>query len=151
MNEKHKLRTLAACVLVLTTLSLSAQDISKTLTILLVNGKTGKPMKNERLLVFFGSSPPNVRMEKGFLDPHTNANGAATLRLDEPNLAYLQVWADFRTLCQSDPNDRSFSVADIMKSGVQSPNNCGKIVIPNSPGRLIVYARHSTFREEMAR
>jgi len=147
----HKLRPLAACVLFLTTLSLSAQDIPKTLTILLVNGKTGKPMKNERLLAFFGSSAHDVRMEKGFLDPHTNADGEATLRLDEPNLAHLQVWADFRTLCQDDPNDRSFSVADIMKNGMQSPNNCGKIVIANSPGRLIVYARHSTFREEMAR
>jgi len=70
-------------VISLIALSLPAQETPKLATIRLVDGKTGKPMGNERLLVFFGASPEGVRFhDGGSLDLHTDTDGVAALPLN---------------------------------------------------------------------
>ena len=132
------------------TLPLFAFGQSKTVTIRLVNGKNGKPMEHERLLIFFGSSPQDVRFHKGPIDLHTDSKGEATLPSNELTFLYFQVFVDFRTLCEKNPNDRSFAVADILRDGEQAPNICGEIAIPKTPGTLVIYALPATLKEKMA-
>jgi hypothetical protein len=139
----------ATALLVLMALPLCAQAQAKSLTIRLLNGKSGRPMKNERLLIFFGASPDDVRVHKVHLDLHTDANGEASLPLNEPTLVYLQVLVDFRTLCQEVPNSRSFSVEDTIERGMQTPNNCGQAAAAPTPGTFVVYARPATIKEKM--
>lgn len=73
------------------------------------------------------------------------------LSSNDPTFLYFQVFVDFRTLCQKNPNDRNFAVEDILRNGAQAPNTCGKVDIPKTPGTLVIYARRSTLREKMAR
>jgi hypothetical protein len=120
--------------------------------VLLVNGKNGKPMKHERLLVFFQSGQSHtLESDNNGTDPHTDDSGYAVIPLPPSHLPYVQVWVDYRTLCQEDPNSRAFSVTQIVSDGASTPNNCGKANHPSSPGTLVVYARPSTLKEQMAR
>src|ERR1700693_1474206 len=93
----------ATGLFLMTTLPLFAQERPKSITIKLLNGKSDKPIKNERLLIFFGASPHDVRAHTRHLDLHTDSNGEALLPLSEPALVYLQVLVDFRTQCQENP------------------------------------------------
>jgi hypothetical protein len=131
------------------TLSLCAQEQPKSITTRLLNGKSDKPMKNERLLIFFGASPHDVQMQKGQLDLHTDANGEASLPQNEPALLYLRVLVDFRTYCQENPITVA-SVEDIIEHGLQTPNDCGKALAAPSPGTFVIYARPATVKEKMA-
>lgn len=141
---------LITSVVLFMTIPLFAFGQPKTVTIRLVNGKNGKPMEHERLLVFFGSSSQNVRFHKESIDLHTDSKGEATLPSNGPTFLYFQVFVDFRTLCQNNPNDRSFAVADILRDGEQIPNICGKAAVPKTPGTLVIYARSATLEEKMA-
>src|SRR5665213_4025722 len=114
-----KISCLMASVVLLMTLPRFAFGQSKTVTIRLLNGKNGKPMEHERLLIFFGSSPQDVRFHKGSIDLHTDSKGEAILPLNEPTFLYFQAFVDFKTLCQKNPNDLSFAVADILRDGEQ--------------------------------
>jgi hypothetical protein len=60
------------------------------------------------------------------------------------------VFVDLRTLCEKNPNDHSFAVADILRDGEQTPNICGKISMPKTPGTFVIYARPAMLREKMA-
>ena len=107
-------------------------------------------MKHQRLLAFFQSGKAHtLESDNNGDDPHTDNNGYAVLKASQ--LPYVQVWVDYRTLCQSDPNHYATSVTEIISRGSATPNNCGNITRNNEPGTLIVYARRSTLREEMAR
>ena len=132
------------------TLPLITFGQSKAVTIRLVNGKSGKPMDHERLLVFFGSSPQDVRFHKKSIDLHTDSKGEATLSSNEPTFLYFQVFVDFRTLCEKNPNDHSFAIEDILRDGEQTPNICGKVAVPKTPGTFVIYARPATLKEKMA-
>ena len=130
----------------------SAATQDSTIKVLLINGKNGKPMKHERLLVFFQSGQSHtLESDNNATDPHTDENGYAVVTLPSSHVPYVQVWVDYRTLCQTDPNHRAFSVAQIASDGASTPNDCGKTIRPGAPGTLVVYARRSTLKEQMAR
>ena len=90
---------------------------SKAVTIRLINGKSGKPVKNERLLILFGSSPHDVRIHTRSTDLHTDSNGEATLPLKDSTIVYLHVFADFRTFCEENSNSRIFAIEDVPREG----------------------------------
>jgi hypothetical protein len=136
------------CLFLIMTLSLCAQEQPKSITIRLLNGKSDIPMKNERLLIFFGASPHDVLLQKGHLDLHTDANGEASLPLSAA-LLYLKVLVDFRTHCQENPITIA-SVEDIIERGLQTPNDCGKASAAPPPGTFVIYARPATIKEKMA-
>ena len=61
----------------------------------------------------------------------------------------MQVWVDNQTLCQSGPNQHSYSVAKILAGGEATPNDCSSLRKDLSPKQLIVFARPATLRERM--
>ena len=115
-----------------------------------VNGRTGKLLAKQRLLLFVGGSPEAVRQHYNHYELFTDKVGQAGLIL-EPQMQRLQVWVDFHILCQKEPNFRSFSVATIMSTGLSTPNSCGSVSKKAKPGRLVVFARPATFWEKMRR
>ena len=120
-----------------------AQDI----TIRAIDGKTGKPIPNEHLLVFLFEDIANRR---GGPDLRTDANGIATLRAADLHGSYMQIWVDHRTQCNRNPNAQSLSILDIRAHGLDPENNCSdKIRNSPHPNELIVYARDPTLLERM--
>lgn len=117
-------------------------------SIRLVNGKTGQSLGGIRLLVFGGSTPEGARFQDHSFTVTTNKDGVAQFQ-DTASVSWVQVFADGLTLCQDKPNLHSFSVEEIVKRGVVTPNKCGKLNITPTSGYITVAARPSSFMEKM--
>ena|SRR5216683_4342690 len=123
----------------------------KTITIYVLDGKSGKPISGEHLLVTEGDSLEEVRQQKNHYDLRTDAQGKATMPVASNVNSQIQVWVDFHVLCQKTPNAGSFSVNEIMERGMSTPNNCGSVSVESGPGKFFVFARKPTFWEKMRR
>ena len=126
-----------------------AQDAK--LTLVALDGRNGKPLPVQRLLVFMGESPKDVQLHRHSLDVTTDNDGVAVLPITSADIKWIQVFVDFRTLCQTEPNLKSFSVREIISTGVTTPNNCGSFRRDAAPNHFIVFARPATLREKMER
>jgi hypothetical protein len=121
--------------------------LSQTIRLRAVNGKNGKPLARQRLLVFAGRNADEVRLHKHVYDLKTDDDGLVTLAIDDGAIKRIQVWADFQHLCQSTPNLRSFDIGEVASIGLSTPNDCGSISPKLVPGLLTVFARPRTRRE----
>ena len=142
------LRTFA-CLGLLSITSAVGQTKPDHIELLVFNGKTGKPMANQRTLIFLESAPDSAAMRKA-IAVYTDARGAARFPLLANHQPFLQVWVDQHTLCQNHPNTNGYSIDKLLSSGLQTPNDCGSISISVHPGQIAVYARQGTWRERMA-
>jgi hypothetical protein len=113
-----------------------------------LNGKNGKPIANELVLVFTGASAEDAKEHKTHLEIRTDAEGTALLSVENLATSYIQVWADWHVLCQETPNSKSYSVEDILKKGLSTSNNCGPIKPQLSPNHFVVFARPAHFWEK---
>jgi hypothetical protein len=114
-----------------------------------VDGRNGKPLANQHLLVFTGMSSDDVRNHTMHTGIMTDKYGLVTLTVTASETQWIQVWADGRVLCQKDPNQLSFSVAAIMSTGLTTPNTCSSLIREPTPGHFIVFARPARFMEKM--
>lgn len=111
-----------------------------------VDGRSGKPLRNQHLLVFGGGSKDALRQHKQHFEVVTGADGSATLSIPAET-RWLQVWVDWHILCA--PKDSVFSVAQILSLGVNTPNTCDSKSLAASPGNLVVFVRPAHFWERM--
>jgi hypothetical protein len=139
-------KSLAKAV-ILAAVLLCQSALSQTVTLKIVNGITGKPLTNQRLVVFAGKNADDVRFQKHVYDLKTDTSGLASLTVDDSDLKRIQVWADFQHLCQATPNFRSFDLAEIASTGLSTPNDCGSITLKITPGTLTIFSRPRTKRE----
>ena len=117
----------------------------------LLDGKSGKPIGNEHLLIFYGTTTDDVHAEKSHRDLRTDVNGMAVLALEDSLISLLQVFPDGHVLCQEKPNTNSYSVEQIERTGLSAQNNCGSVRRANTPYQFVIYARPATFLEKMRR
>lgn len=111
-----------------------------------VDGRTGRPLTNQHVLLFGGPSVEAAREQQQHYELLTDSEGKATLALG-PETQWIQVWVDWHVLCV--PKNPVFSVADILSLGVKAPNTCGSTSERATPGRLVVFARPEHFWEKM--
>jgi len=153
LRRQHT-RSTAAHVILITLLVIVAASKpafaqTKELTLQALNGKNGKPLPNQRLLLFAGLTEEDARMHSISFAAVTNASGLATIQIDPAKVRYLQVFADFMTVCIQEPNRYTIALSEIMNTGGSTPNNCGTLHAPSAPGKLIIYAREPTSKEKM--
>jgi hypothetical protein len=127
----------------------TALSQSVTIVVQVLDGRNGKPLINERLLVFSGESRDDTMLKKYSLSINTDKEGLASLTINPSESKWIQVWVDTRTLCQSNPNSKSYSIATILKTGLAADNTCSKLVRDVGPNHFIVFARPATFIEKM--
>ena len=132
-----------------TALTAQTRAMPKTINILVqaLDGRNGKPLAHQHLLVFTGLSSDAVKSHAEHSGLTTDKKGIGTLTIYSAETQWMQVWADGRILCQQDPNQNTFSIATIMSKGLATPNTCSGVVQEPTPGRLIVYARPAHFAE----
>ncbi len=114
-----------------------------------LDGRNGKPLANQHLLVFTGISSDAVKSHAEHTGLTTDKDGLGTLTIYPSETQWIQVWADGRVLCQQSPNQNSFSVATIMSKGLATPNTCSALVREPNPGHFIVFARPAHFTEKI--
>jgi hypothetical protein len=124
---------------------------SSEITIQAVNGKDGRPLAHQRLLVFGGDTAEAASFHRTNFDVTTDGNGVAKMALDRATTRWVEIFVESLTLCYKKPNLVQFRVDKILSDGLSSPNDCGSIVQPAKPGQFIVFARAATLQEKMAR
>jgi hypothetical protein len=104
----------------------SFQAQNTTFAIHVLNGKTGKPVARQRLLLFGGVTPDDAKLQKIHLDLTTDDDGAVSVIVDPAKFHVFQLWPDFMTRCA--PQLETFSVETIHRTGATSENNCSRTV-----------------------
>lgn len=121
------------------------------ITIEVLNGRNGKPLIDQRVLVFTADSKEGVKGHAQHVETVTDKSGVGELVLDSADAQWLQVFVDQHVLCYSSPNQIGFSVREITSKGLVTPNSCGSFKRDAIPGHVIVFARKPTFFEKMKR
>jgi hypothetical protein len=132
--------------------SMKAQRITdKTLdiTVQVLDGRNGKPLADQHVLVFTGLSSDAVKTHAQHTGVTTDKDGIGTLTIYPGETQWLQVFTDGRIPCFPNPNQASFSVSDIMSKGLVTPNECSAHVREPSPGHFVIFARPAHFMEKM--
>ncbi len=129
-------------LLLLTTLGASQQPTPSngyTITIRVLNGKTGKPVKDEKPNVSLGdpADPTN---------PATDSNGEIHLHISSQHPKTLGFLPNYYVDCRYKREE--FSIDEIIAKGIVTGNLCGKAHIEPTPGVLVVYVRKMSFREK---
>ena len=114
------------------------------ISIHVIDGKHGKPVANEHLLVFYGDSEAQVLAQKHHFETRTNSAGDVLLNLVN---GFLQVWIDRHPLCQ--PSIDIFNIETIQSSGIVAPDICGSATHQALPGNLYLFVRKETLVEGM--
>ena len=141
---------LLATMMLQTPPSAAPQQTSQKLKIVVLNGKTGKPIQNSRLLIFQGETSDEVKQHaRDSTDLFTNDKGIAILPI-QSTISDVQVWVDFMTQCEKSPNAATLNIPAALEHGVISENSCGSIKVSAEPGKIVVFARKPTLRERMA-
>jgi hypothetical protein len=148
MNQQH---LKAPTIFLAFILAASAMAQVKEITLQALDGKTGKPLANQRLLVFAGDTAEAATFHHQNFVLTTDAAGKAQLPIASMDTKWIQVWADGLTLCQTKPNSLSFKVETISTVGLSAPNTCSPLLQAPKSGVFIVFARESTLSEKMAR
>ncbi len=124
---------------------------SVAIAVRVLDGRNGKPIPNQRVLVFVGGSSKVAKSHAEHTDLTTDKDGPGILRIYPSQTQSIQVWADGRVLCYPNPNQRSFNVDTVMSTGIATPNSCSGIMKDPAPGHLIIFARPARFMEKMKR
>jgi hypothetical protein len=112
----------------------------------IVNGKNGRPIKNETLRVW--TTRDHVDAD---LWP-TDATGSVLLKVDgNAQIAVdANLYANCRALPQNQqPSQLLYSVAEILNKGISTENTCGNIRVAAKPGELILFERPFTLLEKV--
>src|SRR5260370_41563066 len=108
---------------VLTKFSIMAMAQDNRIVIHLIDGRNGKPVSNEHLLIFEGASPEDIKEHRSHLDLQTDANGIAFLPTDA--MPQIQVWPDWHKVYSLASSNSIFSLEEIKKNWATTQNTCG--------------------------
>ncbi len=124
------------------------ESASPQITVLLLNGATGAPLSQARLLFFTGDTAEEVSRHAVNFTAETDQNGVALLAPVQGESAELQVFPEALHPCHP---PTTFNISLILTQGLIAPNTCGTVLVKPEPGRLILFARRETLREKLAR
>jgi hypothetical protein len=112
----------------------------------IVNGKNGRPIKNETLRVWTTRNHVDADLWP------TDATGSVLLKVD--GNAQIALDENLNASCRTLPaNQQSFqllySVAEILNKGISTENTCGTVLVAAKPGELILFERPFTLLEKV--
>ena len=147
MKTSHHTAFVLVCFTLFATLT-NTQAQESHIVLEVINGKNGKLLANQHLIVFWGNTVNDTIANKAHSDVTTSRDGIAYLSVNA-SMQWIQVWPDWRILCQSGPNSNAFNVNNILTKGAIMPNTCGKAVASPKPGELVIFVRPLNLWERM--
>jgi len=114
----------------------------------LLNGKNGKPIKDERPNIWLGNAKDDILQ-------WTDSKGEILLEIDQAQPREIRVRGNFYVNCRQRGNQLTainvrYSLDEIVSKGVVTENDCGKSHVDPIPGKLVLYLRPMTFKEKWA-
>jgi len=112
----------------------------------IINGKTGRPIKNETLRVWTTRNHIDADLWP------TDATGSVLLKVD--GNAQIALDENLNASCRTLPANQQasqflYSVAEILNKGIATENTCGNVRVPAKPGELILFERPFTLLEKV--
>ena len=112
----------------------------------IINGKNGRPIKNETLRVWTTRNHVDADLWP------TDATGSVLLKVDEA--AQIALDENLNASCRTLPANQQasqflYSVAEILNKGISTENTCGTIRVTAKPGELILFERPFTLMEKV--
>jgi hypothetical protein len=101
-------------VLLCSTMMKAQTDKTLDITMQVLDGRNGKPLADQHVLVFTGLSADAVKTHAQHTGVTTGKDGMGTLTIYPGETQWLQVFTDGHVPCFPDPNKASFSVSEIM-------------------------------------
>jgi hypothetical protein len=125
----------------------TAQDAgSSKIVVRLLNGKNGKPLRNEYPNIWLGNASG--------INPKTDANGEITVDISRVQPRTVRVLGNYYVDCRPRGSNKlaamnvSYSLDEIIAKGIETENDCGKSQVDPIPGVLVLYLRPMTFIEK---
>jgi hypothetical protein len=119
-----------------------------TLRVQILNGRTGRPLANQRLLLMRKDGKPIDGVTKS---ETTDGEGYAPIPNVDASVGNLFIHVDLHVSCARNEK-HDFSIAKVHAAGVVSENGCRpRITMYPQAGTLIFYVRDETFLEKMRR
>ncbi len=109
------------------------------ITIHVLDGKSGKPISNEHLLIFLTNDKGVPQTEH--IDRRTDTDGLVVLSSKDVPFRFIQVWVDWHVLCVKRPNSVVYAISEVLEQGIISQDECGGIKVQPEPGDLYIFAR----------
>jgi hypothetical protein len=135
---------------------LRAEELTKTITIRVFDGKTGKPLVPTGFQVRVDHL---TMLHPDWVKPNEDGTAVLTVPADAAVVAFHLAYEDSMELyvaCDAEKNtfgDVWYRVPDIMSKGFVAANGCGKAKengmykTTAAPGELILFVREKNFRE----
>jgi hypothetical protein len=122
-------------------------SLPKTITIRLLDGRNGKPIRTDEVQIWIDQDQRHV------LTVHAAPNGVATVEIPTGvSAVYVTARRDgwYMYRCDADESNHSaYSLEEIMKSGTVAANRCSHKTVAAESGRLTVFLRPLTFWDKM--
>jgi hypothetical protein len=114
----------------------------------LLNGKTGKPVQNEHLVIFQGDSPEQVRRLGTPYETRTDPSGNALLPAGI--MPWFSVHVDWHVVCEAQGSQSPiYSTEELKRKGLIGPNRCGSTTRTATANEIYLFVRDETFVEKM--
>jgi hypothetical protein len=141
MSVEEPLRR-AFVVLLFLGFNLSLPVVAQTLTIRLLNGKTGKPIANKHMTVRWGDSlfnPTNVLIGKNGIGSFDVQTGRTQFKLESPT-SLKEPYRDAYMGC-NDPELKKVEVKQVVDTGYVAHNLCSRHTVKPKPGEIVFWAK----------
>lgn len=141
-----KIRPSRFALVFLLAVAVLCQGQQNKIVIRLLNGKTGKPIRNKSFNVWIGDG--------GMLLLNTDRRGEISLDVSNVPPREVRISPNTRFDCRSKHDFAAgyrikYSLDEIASKGIVSENLCGKPSAPTQPGVLVLFVRPRTFIEGM--
>jgi hypothetical protein len=125
-------------------LALVSQIEAESIRVRILNAKNGHPMKNRTLGIVLGT-------HQNTSDGPTDVEGTIVVTVDPSTTIRLvtQPYAECRPKTP-DPWEIKYSAAQILATGISTPNVCGKVQLAAKPGEIIIFERPRGILEFLA-
>lgn len=126
----------------------AAQDAPPLLRVQVLNGKTGRPITNQRLLL---ERPGGLSLagEHAIPSETTDGEGYVSIPNLDASVPDVKILVDFHRPC-SKLGVHKFSLVKVRVAGIVSENSCKpRISLYPQPGTLIFFVRKETMLEKM--
>lgn len=111
-----------------------------------VDGKSGKPLSNARILVGQSESKSKIDASDHF-EVRTNERGVAVLSSGLRH--WIRIWVEWHALCQPKSDQAIYDTALVRSQGIVGSNSCGSATARAIPNTLYVFVQDESLTEKM--
>ena len=127
----------------LTICTFAPATVGQTVTVRLINGRNGKPLSRVKTAIGFDNDK-----NRQFIILYSDLNGELHFEADQSRTIYVHpigvIDCGEQPVGAPDPN---YSIAEILKNGLLTRNNCGKGNYEPLRGKLLYFGRRASWWE----